>query len=74
MSKETILYEIENRAQVFADIEANGWAIEHDATIDKVNGRYTNCKVVVETEPPAAPTEPTYEQLLEFYETMTGGG
>lgn len=47
-----IVYEIENRDALFAQLRAGGKAIVEDVTIDFVNGRLINCFVIVDDAPP----------------------
>lgn len=69
---EVIRYEIENRDAVAAQLAAEGKIVVSDTTIGlDENGRLEHCYCEVEDAPPAQ--DPTYEELLEAYNTATGG-
>ena len=69
---QTITYSFQDRDAAIAPLEAEGRGYE-DVTIDlDENGRPTTCYFKVIDAPPAQ--DPTYEELLEAYNTATGGG
>ena len=68
-----IEYEIENRASVFEQIEADGKVVVEDVTINLVDGRLTNCFVEVIDAPATEPDllAAADERILELeYEIL----
>lgn len=67
-----INFEVDNLGAMLAQAASDGKIVTKLNITDIVDGRPTNCFVIVEDAPPAQ--DPTYEELLEAYNVATGGG